>query len=630
MSSGGKKSKKKDKSSASAPANGSVDGSNYSSNSISGVATVISHPPAPAPAEGHGHSHGSAGEDHGHSHGHADAHDHDHDHDHDDHAGHNSTVNVASSAKLSMSSSTSSSAIVGSASSKAGGEISIAIRPDSYSFPSSSSNATEGTSLLASSQQQQQQLFPSPPLLEEDGCLHHAANQTECGHDECLSEEEIKANNARRTLLLVSIFCFVFMCVELVGGYLANSLAIMTDAAHLLSDLASFLVSIVALIVARKAPTSALSFGFHRAEILGAMISVLLIWLLTGVLLYEAVERIRNPEPIDGKLMFGVASLGLLVNIAMAVILYKSGHGHSHGGIGGGDHGHSHGEGEEDHHHDDDDDDEDESVDEEHGHSHSHGHGRSHTASTSSSSSSTYGSMDKLSSSSSSSTKYSAIHNEEDVDSDHDHGHSHGHGGHDHGHAHRDKKVKKAKAKKSWFERIFYNARHNINIRAALIHTLGDAVQSIGVMVAAALIWWKPSLHIADPICTILFSFIVLTTTIRILREAVLVLMEATPEGLPVDKVAETLRSIPGVLKVHDLHIWSLSVGKPALSVHLLTDGSSDVLTLAHARLAKVYKITHTTIQVETVSDDIACNNSNVTRRGCSRPGASPLSATSV
>ena len=119
----------------------------------------------------------------------------------------------------------------------------------------------------------------------EEGCPHHAAtSSSDCGHDECRTEDEVKSLSARHTLIKVSIFCFAFMCAEIVGGYLANSLAIMTDAAHLLSDLASFLVSIMALVVSQKAPTSALSFGFHRAEILGAVVSVLIIWLLTGTL----------------------------------------------------------------------------------------------------------------------------------------------------------------------------------------------------------------------------------------------------------------------------------------------------------------------------------------------------------
>ena len=141
-----------------------------------------------------------------------------------------------------------------------------------------------------------------------------------------ISEDPENAK-ARRKLWLASALCFLFMICEIVGGFFANSLAIMTDAAHLLSDLAGFLISIFALWLATRAPTSRLSFGFHRAEILGALISVLLIWLLTGILVYEAIFRIRNPQDVDGKLMFIVASTGLGVNIALGFILHQSGHG---------------------------------------------------------------------------------------------------------------------------------------------------------------------------------------------------------------------------------------------------------------------------------------------------------------
>jgi len=181
------------------------------------------------------------------------------------------------------------------------------------------------------------------------------------------------------------------------------------------------------------------------------------------------------------------------------------------------------------------------------------------------------------------------------------------------------------------------------------VHVLGDALQSIGVIVAAALICYSPSFAVADPICTVLFSIIVLFTTVRIMREALLVLMEGVPEGISVAAVTQALRGIPGVRKVHDLHIWSLSVGNPALSVHLevardalapaptsastasgvlspvtpaapgaeLLSGGN-VLSVAHRILKRRFGITHTTIQIETADDDIACNAHGV-KRSCVR-----------
>src|SRR6476646_7753781 len=129
-------------------------------------------------------------------------------------------------------------------------------------------------------------------------------------------------DKAESQLMRASMICLVFMIAEVIGGYFAGSLAIMTDAAHLRSDLAGFLVSLICLWLTKRKATAVLSFGFKRAEVLGALLSVSLIWVVTGFLLVEAVERSsqilrRDPnyEPINGELMLGVAVLGLMCNL---------------------------------------------------------------------------------------------------------------------------------------------------------------------------------------------------------------------------------------------------------------------------------------------------------------------------
>jgi zinc transporter 2 len=154
-----------------------------------------------------------------------------------------------------------------------------------------------------------------------------------------------------------------------------------------------------------------------------------------------------------------------------------------------------------------------------------------------------------------------------------------------------------------------HERHHNINVRAAFIHVLGDALQTIGVMIAAALIWHDPSWKIADPICTFMFSILVLFTTIRLVKQSVGVLMEGIPEGIDPKAVENSLFDVEGVREVHDLHIWSLSVGKPSLSVHLLAEGDGKgVLERSTKMLAREYNIHHTTIQVELAHDEVACN----------------------
>ncbi|KAH7468863.1 hypothetical protein KRP22_011543 [Phytophthora ramorum] len=346
------------------------------------------------------------------------------------------------------------------------------------------------------------------------------------------------AKRAQRKLQLACLCSLLFMCAEIVGGFLAGSLAIMTDAAHLLSDVAGFCISLFAIWVGTLPASGRLSFGFQRAEVIGAVTSVLVIWVLTGVLVYAAVERFMeclqpNPkEHVNGKLMFIVACIGLFVNLILMQIL---GHGHSHGGGGG--HGHSHG-----------------------GEDHGHAHGDSSSASSS---------------------------DEEGHGHSHAHGHGHSHGGHGHGDLENGKAPKPAKKK-----------LENLNIQAAYIHALGDFIQSVGVCAAGGLIWYKPEWQIADPIATFIFSILVLATTIGIVRDSIHVLMEGTPDGIHADEIERGLRHCPSVVAVHDLHIWSLSAGLPSLSVHLVSDDAETALHGAQ-RFLMSKGITHTTIQIE-------------------------------
>uniref|UniRef100_M4BUI4 Cation efflux protein cytoplasmic domain-containing protein n=1 Tax=Hyaloperonospora arabidopsidis (strain Emoy2) TaxID=559515 RepID=M4BUI4_HYAAE len=360
------------------------------------------------------------------------------------------------------------------------------------------------------------------------------------------------AKRAQHKLQLACVCSLLFMAAEVVGGFVAGSLAIMTDAAHLLSDVAGFCISLFAIWVTTLPASSRLSFGFQRAEVIGAVTSVLVIWVLTGVLVYAAVERFLaclQPDPkelVNGKLMFIVACIGLFVNLMLMQIL---GHGHSHGGGDG--HNHSHG--------------------------HSHGHGN-----TSSSSS-------------------DSIADEEAEQTGHaghlHHGHGHSHGSHELGSLETGKNRVSAAVSKSTDKKRL----ENMNIQAAYIHALGDFIQSVGVCIAGALVWYKPEWQIADPIATFVFSVLVLGTTVGIVRDSIHVLMEGTPDGIHADEIERGLRHCSSVVAVHDLHIWSLSAGLPSLSVHLVSDDAETALHAAQRYLISM-GITHTTIQVEKTS----------------------------
>ncbi|XP_077668366.1 putative proton-coupled zinc antiporter SLC30A3 isoform X2 [Eretmochelys imbricata] len=167
---------------------------------------------------------------------------------------------------------------------------------------------------------------PAAPSLELDRCLAR-----HCHHGPRSPSQSRAELQACRKLGIACAICFVFMIGEVVGGYLAHSLAIMTDAAHLLADVGSMVVSLFSLWVSAKPPTKSMSFGWHRSETLGALASVLSIWVVTGVLVYLASARIiSNDYEIDARVMLATSTCAVGINVIMAYILHQSVTGHSH------------------------------------------------------------------------------------------------------------------------------------------------------------------------------------------------------------------------------------------------------------------------------------------------------------
>lgn len=131
-------------------------------------------------------------------------------------------------------------------------------------------------------------------------------------------------STATKKLTLVCCVCFIFMLIEFFGGLLSDSISIMTDAAHLLSDLAGFLISIYALHISSRKPDAYFTFGYHRAEIVGAVSSVFIIWILTAVLLVESIARLFDSHhQVDGKIMLITSSIGLVFNGVMAYVIHS-------------------------------------------------------------------------------------------------------------------------------------------------------------------------------------------------------------------------------------------------------------------------------------------------------------------
>ncbi|KAG9157174.1 hypothetical protein Leryth_004858 [Lithospermum erythrorhizon] len=396
------------------------------------------------------------------------------------------------------------------------------------------------------------------PQAEKSSVGNKVCSGAACGFaDSKTSSIEAEERSASmRKLCIAVVLCIIFMAVEVVGGIKANSLAILTDAAHLLSDVAAFAISLFSLWAAGWEATPRQSYGFFRIEILGALVSIQLIWLLTGILVYEAIDRLVNDNgDVQGSLMFAVSAFGLLVNIGMAVLL---GHDHAHG------HSHSHGHG-HDHGH------------EEHGHDHHH--------------------------------------DDHESDNRHHHGvivteHHHPHKGHSSHHEHQERNLshevdiqdpllkhggeeKSTEVKKK---------QRNINVQGAYLHVLGDSIQSVGVMIGGALIWHKPEWKIIDLICTLVFSVIVLGTTIQMLRKILEVLMESTPREIDATRLEKGLCEMEEVVAIHELHIWAITVGKILLACHVKIKPEVDadmVLDKVVEYIKREYNISHVTIQIE-------------------------------
>jgi cobalt-zinc-cadmium efflux system protein len=144
---------------------------------------------------------------------------------------------------------------------------------------------------------------------------------------------------------------------------------------------------------------------------------------------------------------------------------------------------------------------------------------------------------------------------------------------------------------------------HDLNVRSAFLHVLGDALSSVGVIVAGVVIL-ATGWTLVDPLVSVLIGLVILVGSGRVLRESVHILVEGSPEGLTATGVAEVMRRVPGVSEVHDLHVWTVSPGYVALSAHVVLadqalSQSQRVMDGLKQGLADKFGIEHTTIQFE-------------------------------
>ena len=309
--------------------------------------------------------------------------------------------------------------------------------------------------------------------------------------------------------------------------------------------------------------------------------SVLIIWVVTGILVYEAVLRIIHPERVDGKLMFILATSGIAVNlINLAILGGHHGHSHVH------EHGHNH-----DGH--------------SHGHVHSHGHSHAHTHGHSRA----HGHGRRGQSTAAGINAPGHHHTDDTADSCQASGHAHHHS---HVRTHElaegvdiaERNQAAANSRSSGLSHM------SLGMRGAVIHVMGDCIQSFGVVIAAILIWVNPEYHIADPICTFIFAIAVICTTRGMVRDIIDIVMERVPRGFDLPGLEQGLSHVPGVVSTHDLHVWALKPGVVVLAVHIdITADSSPaaVLRLVTA-CCSAAGIQHSTVQLTAEGEACPCN----------------------
>ncbi|MGH2847070.1 MAG: cation diffusion facilitator family transporter [Thermoleophilaceae bacterium] len=276
----------------------------------------------------------------------------------------------------------------------------------------------------------------------------------------------------RRALALALALTATYTVAEVVGGLLTGSLALLADAAHMLSDNVSIALALFAVWIAAKPPTPERTFGFKRVEILAALANGITLVAVSLWIFYEAYRRFQDPPEVLGGWMLAVAVVGLFVNVGAGLVMWRS-----RGG--------------------------------------------------------------------------------------------------------------------------------SLNLEAAFRHVLADLLGSIGV-IAAALVIILAGWLLADPLISVLIGLLVLASAWTILRDSSRILLEATPRGTDASEIGATLASLEGVVDVHDLHVWTITSGFPALSAHVLVRPGDDCHAIRRQLEQLVeerFGIEHTTLQVDHQED---------------------------
>ncbi|MBF0412564.1 MAG: cation transporter [Desulfamplus sp.] len=302
--------------------------------------------------------------------------------------------------------------------------------------------------------------------LEED--YHQHFENTHNHHYSHSYDPEV---NTGSRLLITLALNFIIPVAQIIGGLIANSVALISDAVHNFSDFTAILISYIAFRIGQKGATVFNTFGYRRAEIMAALINVLLLTGASGVILYHAVHRFFNPETVNGIPVMILAGIGIAGNGFSALLLHR-------------------------------------------------------------------------------------------------------------------------------------DSAHNLNMRGAFLHMVGDLLTSVVVLINGILLMFY-EWYWLDPLLSVLIVIFILKNSWSLLKDSVSVLMNATPSHVPLEQVQTFLESVPGVTGVHYLHAWQISSSDTAFSCHVvvpdqLVSNTSQLGGQLRHELQHKFNINHPVLQFET------------------------------
>ncbi|KAI1170651.1 cation efflux protein [Nemania sp. FL0916] len=359
---------------------------------------------------------------------------------------------------------------------------------------------------------------------------------------------------SKQKLIAVICISFSFFVAEIAVAFYTKSLALLADAFHYLNDLIGFIIALAAIIVSERAKSPQdFSFGWARAQLLGAFFNGVFLLALGLSIFLQSIERFISIQPVENpKLVLIIGSIGLTLNILSATLLHEH-HGHDHGG-----HGHGHGH---DHAH---------SVSGSHGHDHDHEHEHSHSHS-----------HDNIEA-----AIPSAHISSDDIPLTPISAHA------EHRHT-----IVKLQA-----------PGRDLGMMGVLVHVMGDALNNLAVIIAALVIWLtsSPARFYADPGVSTAIAILILLSAIPLVKNSGKILMQSAPRGVDLEDVKHDLEKIPGIESVHELHIWRLDQRKAIASAHVVVSNNEMTDFMDQAKTVKeclhAYGIHSATLQPELAS----------------------------